>query len=1158
MSLADKIHVNTRYTRSINVERDRGSPSIIEAYLPTTRSIDLIEDVATAFGPKDQPRAWSLIGPYGSGKSSFALFLHELLGPAGSAKKAAAKVLAGEHPTLARRFARQGTWCRVVLTGSEEPLAARLLAALDEAATGFWAGKPGRKPAVIEEIRRARKQRKVADSQLLTLVDGLQTSLERNGAGGLLIVIDELGKFLEYEVRHGGGGVFLLQQLAERAFRGGKANLLLFVLLHQGFDLYARGMGERLKNDWAKVQGRFENVSFVETPEQTLRVVAAAFSNSLTESQRESVRKKTTRIAKAVSRAKGLPAGLQASTAADIFSACYPIHPIALLALPQLCQRFAQNERTLFSYLGSREPHGFQDSLTSLTKPGDWILPSEIYDYFVHNQPAVLADPLTHRRWAEVVTAVDRVESADGLLTEPNRADELPSAMLAKTVGVLNLISRSEGLNASEDILRQLFASRRAFRDAIQPLLDASVVQYRRFSGEYRVWQGTDFDIDERTGEEKDKLGEFDLAAALTDRTAAAPVLARRHSVRTGALRHFETSFVDARSQRLARAGQGDRPRIVFFLGDGQDDLASFERAKKCAGPNEIWALHKNGATIRAAITDVLALEGVQRSGQQLAADPVAAREVKERLQAAQTTEREVLNGLIGIPALSDWYWRNERLRVVDRRVLQHVLSDVMDCVYAQAPTIRNELINRDRLSSQAAAARNKLFQHMLTQHAKPGLDIRKYPPERAIYRSLFEAGNIHVETDTGWAFVRPGADDPLKLCASWARLDELFAASESQPVTLARLMESLALPPYGVKRGVFPILFLHYYLLHRFEIALYDDGTYAPTLTYEHVERMVRRPDLFSFQRFRVDGVRAVLFDEYTRALFGEARESAGLLDLARPLTQFVLGLDEHAQKTRRLSETTLRVRQAFFLSKSPEKFLFDELPAACGFNDTDDFSGFAEHLIEALRELKGAQPALREFMRGALCASFGLAEPMPLSELRDVLRGRCHGLDRYTVDLQGLRSFIRRVCESTATDQEWFDSVLLFLAHRPPTKWTDQDRDTAEYRLAEFSKRLLELEKLRLYYDTKGKQDSSHEVILVKTVSSQTGEIDEVVSLNHRTSAAIADAKRRIDRVIAEIQDQELALALVVELTNDFLVGYRKSYLSRNEAKDDIREAG
>lgn len=1157
MTLADLIQVNTRYTRSINVERDRGSLAIVDAYLPTPRSIDLLDNVAAALGSKDQPRAWSLVGPYGSGKSSFALFLHELLGPAGPTRKAAARALAGERPDLARRFLRQPKWCRVVLTGSEEPLGSRLLAAMDDAATTFWEGKRGRKPSVLEEIRRARKRRRLTDSQLLDLVDSLQDAVERNGAGGLLVVIDELGKFLEHEARQGGGGVFLLQELAERAYRGTGAKLLFFALLHQGFDLYARGMGERLKNDWAKVQGRFESVSFVEAPEQTLRVVAAAFSNSLAEPQRESVRKSATRMAKALARAKALPSGLDLDAAARIFTSCYPIHPISLLALPQLCQRFAQNERTLFSYLGSREPHGFQDSLASVAKFGDWVPPSRVYDYFVHNQPAVLADPLTHRRWAEVVTAVERVEHADDPNDNRGRQEPL-TVTLAKTVGVLNLISRRDGLKASEPILRQLFGTKRAFTETIQSLLASSVVQYRRFSGEYRVWQGTDFDIDERTDEEKDKLGEYDLAEALSHRTVAAPVLARRHSVNTGALRFFEVTFLDARSPSLTPTTDRDNPRIVFFLGGSPDDEVAFQRAISTAGPNDVWALQRNTKTIRAAITDVLALEGVQRSGQELAADPVASREVRERLQAARTTEGQVLNALIGNPNQSDWFWQSERLAIANRRDLQRLLSSVMDRVYAQAPIIRNELINRNRLSSQAAAARNKLFQHMISEPAKPDLGIEKYPPERAIYRSVLEAGRLHVEAAAGWALVAPNTENPLKLGPAWTRLSELFAASEARPMSLEQFMEELAKPPFGVKRGVFPILFLHYYLLHRFEIALYDEGTYVPTLAYEHLERMVRRPDLFSFQRFRIAGIRAALFDEYSRALFGEVRDSVNLLDLARPLTQFVLGLDEHAKKTRRLSETALRVRQAFFLSKAPEKFLFNELPAACGFDDTSDFSGFAEELVGALRELKDAQAELGEFMRRALSASFGLVDSMPLTELRGVLRGRCHGLDQYTVDVQGLRSFIRRVCESKASDQQWFDSILLFLGHKPAEKWTDQDRDTAEYRLAEFSKRLLELERLRLHFHAKTTQDSSHEAILLKTISSLDGENDEVVSLNQRTIAAIAETKQRIREALEDVQDQELALALVASLTKEFLVGYRQSKLSRSDTKDVIRKVG
>ena len=81
---------------------------------------------------------------------------------------------------------------------------------------------------------------------------------------------------------------------------------------------------------------------------------------------------------------------------------------------------------------------------------------------------------------------------------------------------------------------------------------------------------------------------------------------------------------------------------------------------------------------------------------------------------------------------------------------------------------------------------------------------------------------------------------------------------------------------------------------------------------------------------------------------------------------------------------------------------------------------------------------------------------------------------------------------------------------------------------------------------------------MILVKTVSSLDGETDEVVSLNQRNSAAIADAKRRIQEVLVDIDDQELALALMARLTNDFLVGYRQSILSRSDTKDAIHKIG
>ena len=1144
MSLADKIAVNTRYTRSTNVERDRGSRSIVEAYLPTGRVIGLLEDIAGVLGADDQPRSWSLVGPYGSGKSSFALFLHELLGDQGGVKALATKVLASEQPDLAKRFARQGPWCRVVLSGSEESLSRRLLAALDEAATGFWRGKRGRKPTVLADIHKARATGDVPDSRVLELIDSVQSALERTGASGLLMVIDELGKFLEYEVRRDGGGVFLLQQLAERTCRGRKANLMLFVLLHQGFDLYARGMGEKLKNDWTKVQGRFQSVSFVETPEQTLRVVAAALSNSLTETQRESIGNRARRIARGIGKANALPATLSEDAATEIFTACYPMHPVSLLVLPTLCQRFAQNERTLFSYLGSREPHGFRDSVESLEKVGDWVHPGEVYDYFVQNQPAVLADPLTHRRWAEVVTAVERAEVA----CETVDAADSPVA-LAKAIGVLNLVSRTAGLKASEAVLRHLFSTKRAFHDAVQALIDASIVQFRRFNGEYRVWQGTDFDIDERTDLEREKLGQFELAPALRDRMETAPVVARRHSIETGALRYFELAFVDVQSGYVVETSARPHPRMVFFLAESRDDEAVFDHARESAGPNDIWVLHRNGTRIRAAIGDVLALEGVQRSGQELASDPVASWEIKERLQAAQVVERQAFNALTGNPGLSSWYWRGEHLDVPDERAFQRKLSDVMDGIYDQTPVISNELINRERVSVQAAAARNKLFQHMLDDHDQAGLGIRKYPPERAIYRSVLEAGRLHVETETSWRLVEPDDEDPLNLRPVWARLDELFAASAAKPITPARLMDELAAPPYGLKRGLFPILLLHYYLLHPYEIALYDEGTYVPTLMYEHLERMVRRPDLFSFQRFRIEGVRAPLFDEYSKALFGEVREALNPLDVARRLVDTVLGLGSYAQNTQRLSETTLRLRQVLIKPGPLAQLLCENIPRACGFEPSSGVSGMAERISESLDEMTNAHAGLLDDMLTAMGAAFGIAGDTTLRRARATLEYRCSGLDMLNVPNAQLRSFLRNVLDTKLSDRSWLLGLLHGLVHKPSEVWSDHERDLAALELPRLSEQLLHLES----WSMRSARPASHrsapadqESIYLATICVEHGLMETLVVIDDEVEAAIAEPEKQVREVMSGIGDDESRLQLVAAVAHDLLLEYCGSELT------------
>ncbi len=243
MSLTDCITINTNYTRSINLERDYDSVALIKSYIPTSRSVfALNKSLATLKSEADMPRAWTLVGPYGSGKSSFAVFLsHLLANPESSAFEAAINVLDESDTKLAEQFNTIGEettlgHCVVLLTGSPEPLGKRLIQALNNAVLAYWKSRKSALPKVVKNITQLAKQDEIITTEIIEAIKAIQSAIAKIDGNGLLIIIDELGKFLEYEARHPEtNDIYLLQALAELAYTGGKSALSLYVILHQGF-----------------------------------------------------------------------------------------------------------------------------------------------------------------------------------------------------------------------------------------------------------------------------------------------------------------------------------------------------------------------------------------------------------------------------------------------------------------------------------------------------------------------------------------------------------------------------------------------------------------------------------------------------------------------------------------------------------------------------------------------------------------------------------------------------------------------------------------------------------------------------------------------------------------------------------------------------------
>ena len=1115
LTLDQHLVIQSSFCRSVNLTRDGDSLELIHSYVPTSRALDALGQIASQLHSDNGQRALALIGPYGSGKSAFGLFAGALLAnPDDPLRQAAEAKLRQAATPLAKRFqAAQRTprgYLRVVVNGLPDSLVRQLVTALHQAAE-----RQALEPKLLKRLRRAARPG-VALDKVLALIRQVQTAWADAGGAGVLIEIDELGKFLEYESYHPQQReIHLLQLLAEQAAEAQQAPLHIIVMLHQSFEHYSHRLGSVLRAEWQKIQGRFATLAFLEPAEQTLRLMGTAFKRSI--DLPDTTRAEIKRLSQQLAHHAALPLGLDAEAAQQVFSRCYPLHPLTALMLPILCQKVAQNERTLFSYLSRDEPFGLQQRLAELYL-GDWVGPWDLYDYFLLNQIGSSSDPLIYHRWAEVMTALERfTEQADAPAHDP-------ALRLLKTIGVLNLIGAQRGLKASPAVLELVFGA--ATAELLAGLEQAALIQLRRYSGEYRVWQGSDFDLQGALQQALLEYRAYPLAETLNRLQPLQPIIARRASITTGTLRRYEPVFTDRAHWPKAVSRTLELP-LFFYLAE-QDEQPDF------SATTGVVAVCCFTERLQETVVEWMALQDLPRHHAALHQDPVAQREYRVWLNNAETEAVTLIRALLEQPETLSWWFAGETRSIEDRRVLQQALSEhITDKIYNVAPLIRNELINRERPSSSAASGRKRLLAAMLSAADQDNLGIEKAPAEKSLYLSLLKYTGLHRCENGRWGFYPPPPDDPGRLRPMWEALAATLGAAGERQVLVPEIYARLQAPPLGMRLGVLPIMLMTYLLAQRREVALYQEGAFCERLTFDQVELLCRRPALFAVERFELAGLQGALFEQYLGSIVGHLHAEPSLLDIVRPLVRFAGQLPEYTQYCSGLSPEAQRVRSAFRVSKSPGVLLFEELPRACGFEprrfaaeDTVAVERFIARLIQVLRELKQAYPALLAQWQEILAATLVDDSPADIVALRLALMDRYQGLDRYTPEQSVLGAFIRRIAEMEfARDTAWLESVLTLLGNVPPSKWRDSSRLRAELRLQELAAQLRELEQMRYAMP---EQTASPDAVLLKVVDTQRGELSRVLRISATQRQVAMDKATAISATLDDL-DEATRLAVV-----------------------------
>ena len=69
--LSDLFHITNRFQRSVHLERDFYTENGLDGYIVTVKARETLTRLMTARENGATSKAWSLTGPYGSGKSAF-------------------------------------------------------------------------------------------------------------------------------------------------------------------------------------------------------------------------------------------------------------------------------------------------------------------------------------------------------------------------------------------------------------------------------------------------------------------------------------------------------------------------------------------------------------------------------------------------------------------------------------------------------------------------------------------------------------------------------------------------------------------------------------------------------------------------------------------------------------------------------------------------------------------------------------------------------------------------------------------------------------------------------------------------------------------------------------------------------------------------------
>lgn len=1003
MKYSDFISIDTNFRRSTNIMYDTNCDS----YILSTSSIQALRRVFIT----NASNSIAITGPFGSGKSSFLIYLEALLNKDKKFEVCIDKLKKNDTEifTAYQKFVgkKKKGFFSIKVVGEHISFKRAFVAAL----LGY------------EELKETHALIEADEGMSFNLLlKQLNKEIQNLGYTGTLFLLDELGKIIEYaSEKYLDSDIHALQDLAE--YVNNQDNMRLVVALHKSFKDYVQNTTHISFTEWDKIQGRFDNIVFQDDFYELMYIFEEAIT--IDESQKmKAVNKKINNVFttyKNNKTDKNIPINTKS------LEKLAPLHPFTSVALFHIFSKYFQNQRSVFSFLSAEEPYSFQSFISQEVGENTLYALDMLFDYINYLSNAYTVNMIDKESWK---LANEYLDSAS-ILTPVQQK-------IIKSIAIISAFGLEKLIQLDQETLVLALLDTGLVREGIKELQSKGLILYTRRNHSFALIEETTINIDEELSEiikNQIKINYKDEINRLIEQDS---ILAKRFHIETGTAKFFTKEFIDSHIEK----SKNTKFKLIYVSTD-IDTNALIETSSK--NKNSIYIPVPLSNHIKSLVDQSIAIDKLL-TRKDIQSNP----RIFKLLHGMLNANKNEIDNILDIK--EDIYF-NGKAFTYSSANLQHVISNILQSVYTKMPVIINDLVNPLQTEALIPTGMKRLFEHMINKAEDKNLGIEKLPAQMAIYLSVIKRSGFHHSKSKKHLL---GAPSDEKFMPIWKKL--LTYVKSKRSITVDDMVDELKEEPFGLNDIAAKFVVFVFFIVNEPNIHFFRTNTYQFDFDIDQFMDIWKNSKLYTVRWHELSPEQEEIFAKYIQ-IFNQHLEmdysKKNIKYVFHKLFKNIQALPNFCRQTKSLSSKAISLRTGVLASKEPHATFFEIFPTALEYTDlnTSNVDAFINDFKLAFNEIVFSYKKMALELEEVISEAFDLqSKHYPFdNKLEMVLEKYLNEHDDKEV------SSAYRVCSTSNDITSFLNGLSLVLVNQKVEDAYDHDIKDLKQKINKFANRIL-----------------------------------------------------------------------------------------------------